>query len=48
MLPTSYGYELELGDVDRKIIIPSLLGSWEYSETDIYNKTIKKLLTLWE
>lgn len=33
----TYGYELELGDVDRSLQIPDELGSWEYSETDIIN-----------
>lgn len=33
----TYGYELELGDVDRSLAIPDNIGSWEYSETDIIN-----------
>lgn len=34
----SFGVELELGDVDRGITIPSHLGEWEYSETDVVNR----------
>jgi len=33
----SFGAELELGDADRTVKIPEKLGSWEFSETDIYN-----------
>lgn len=33
----SFGYELELGDILRSRKIPSELGTWEYSETDILN-----------
>ncbi len=33
----TYGYELELGDVDRRREIPEHLGRWEYAETDIVN-----------
>ncbi|HQL66924.1 MAG TPA: hypothetical protein PK151_05185 [Caldisericia bacterium] len=33
----TYGYEIEWGDVDRRIEIPKELGKWEYCETDIVN-----------
>jgi hypothetical protein len=33
----TYGFEIEWGDVDRRIEIPEQLGSWEYAETDIVN-----------
>lgn len=33
----TYGYEIEWGDIDRNIEIPTNLGSWEYCETDIVN-----------
>ena len=33
----TYGYEIEWGDVDRRISIPDELGSWEFAETDIVN-----------
>lgn len=33
----TYGMEIEWGDVDRTVGIPSHLGSWEYSERDIVN-----------
>jgi hypothetical protein len=33
----TYGYEIEWGDIDRQMIIPSELGAWEYCETDIIN-----------
>jgi len=33
----TWGYELELGDIDRKLSIPEELGAWEYCETDILN-----------
>lgn len=33
----TYGFELEVGDVDRSIIIPPELGAWESSERDIVN-----------
>lgn len=32
-----YGYEIEWGDIDRKMEIPAHIGSWEYCETDIIN-----------
>ena len=34
---SSWGYEIEWGDIDRRIKIPENLGSWEYAETDIVN-----------
>lgn len=33
----TYGYEIEWGDIDRRLEIPEHLGSWEYAETDIVN-----------
>ena len=33
----TYGYELELGDIERNTVIPEHLGSWEHCETDIVN-----------
>lgn len=33
----TWGYEIEWGDIDRRISIPSHLGAWEYAETDIVN-----------
>lgn len=33
----TYGYEIEWGDIDRKVLIPEELGAWEYCETDIIN-----------
>ena len=33
----TWGYEIEWGDIDRRIDIPKHLGSWEYAETDIVN-----------
>jgi len=33
----TWGYELEVGDVPRKLIIPDKLGAWEYAETDVVN-----------
>lgn len=33
----TYGYEIEWGDIDRNVDIPSHLGSWEYCECDILN-----------
>lgn len=35
----TYGFEIEWGDIDRKMEIPEELGSWEYCETDIINLT---------
>src|SRR5688572_25453758 len=33
----TWGYEIEWGDVDRKVVIPEELGAWEFAETDILN-----------
>jgi hypothetical protein len=33
----TFGYEIEFGDVDRRLEIPSHLGQWEFAETDIVN-----------
>ena len=33
----SYGYEIEWGDIDRRLKIPENLGKWEYCETDIFD-----------
>tara|TARA_Y100000114_G_scaffold24822_1_gene20556 strand:+ start:8907 stop:9782 length:876 start_codon:yes stop_codon:yes gene_type:complete len=33
----TWGYEIEWGDIDRRISIPESLGKWEYAETDIVN-----------
>lgn len=33
----TYGMEIEWGDVPRSAVIPSDLGTWEYSERDIIN-----------
>ena len=33
----TYGMEIEWGDIPRYFVIPSNLGSWEYSERDIIN-----------
>lgn len=33
----TWGYEIEWGDVDRRLQIPEFLGKWEYAETDIVN-----------
>jgi hypothetical protein len=33
----TWGFELEIGDVQRSLPIPKHLGSWEYAETDIIN-----------
>ena len=30
----TWGYEIEWGDIDRTLKIPSHLGKWEYAETD--------------
>lgn len=34
----TWGYEVEWGDIDRKLVIPERLGKWEYAETDIVNE----------
>ena len=33
----SYGYEAEWGDINRNRVLPSHLGKWDYSETDVIN-----------
>lgn len=33
----TWGYEIEWGDVDRRLTPPEHLGKWEYAETDIVN-----------
>ena len=33
----TYGAEIEWGDIDRTMNIPSHLGNWEHAETDIVN-----------
>ena len=33
----TWGYEVEWGDIDRRLQVPAHLGSWEYAETDIVN-----------
>jgi hypothetical protein len=33
----TWGYEIEWGDIDRRLNIPEHLGKWEYAETDIVN-----------
>lgn len=33
----TWGYEVEWGDIDRRLTIPEDLGKWEYAETDIVN-----------
>lgn len=33
----TWGYEIEWGDIDRRLEIPAHLGKWEYAETDIVN-----------
>ncbi len=33
----TWGYEIEWGDIDRRMMIPEHLGAWEYAETDIVN-----------
>jgi len=33
----TYGYEIEWGDIDRRLEIPDELGKWEYAETDVVN-----------
>ena len=34
----TYGFEIEWGDIDRRLVIPEHLGKWEYAETDIVNE----------
>ena len=33
----TWGYEIEWGDIDRRIEVPEHLGKWEFAETDIVN-----------
>ena len=33
----TWGFELEVGDVSRSLVIPEKLGSWEHAETDVVN-----------
>ena len=33
----TWGYEMEYGDIDRRLVIPDHLGKWEHAETDIVN-----------
>ncbi len=33
----AFGLELELGDVERRLVIPTHLGAWESAECDIVN-----------
>jgi len=33
----TWGYEIEWGDIDRRLTVPAELGKWEYAETDIVN-----------
>lgn len=33
----TWGYEIEWGDIDRRLTPPESLGKWEYAETDIVN-----------
>ena len=33
----TWGYEIEWGDIDRRIEVPGHLGKWEFAETDIVN-----------
>ena len=33
----TWGFEIEWGDVDRKVAVPEKLGAWEFSERDIVN-----------
>lgn len=33
----TYGYEIEYGDIDRTLVIPEHLGTWEFAETDVLN-----------
>jgi hypothetical protein len=34
----TWGFELEIGDVNKACSIPEQLGSWEFAETDIVNQ----------
>ena len=33
----TWGFEMEVGDVDRRLPLPEELGKWEFSETDVVN-----------
>src|SRR5210317_1164910 len=33
----TYGYEIEWGDIDRRLTPPEELGTWEFAETDVVN-----------
>ena len=33
----TWGFEMEVGDVDRRLPLPERLGKWEFSETDVVN-----------
>ena len=33
----TWGFEVEWGDIDRRLQIPEHLGKWEYAETDVVN-----------
>jgi hypothetical protein len=33
----TWGYEIEWGDIDRRLEVPEHLGKWEHAETDIVN-----------
>lgn len=33
----TWGFEMEVGDVDRRLPLPEHLGKWEFSETDVVN-----------
>lgn len=33
----TWGYEIEWGDIDRRLEVPDHLGKWEYAEKDIVN-----------
>ena len=33
----TYGFEVEWGDIDRRLTVPEHLGKWEFAETDIVN-----------
>jgi hypothetical protein len=33
----TWGFEMEVGDADRRLPLPEHLGKWEFSETDVVN-----------
>jgi len=37
MSDCTWGYEIEWGDIDRRLTVPAHLGKWEHAETDIVN-----------